>query len=92
MIEYYNKYRWKDSFYLTSGKDRGDRLKSHRFTLKEKKMITVDSAGRVLVEAVSISPKRRKETALQTWSRVEYKNNAKYAWFQLKSGRMPQNV
>jgi len=53
-------------------------------------MITVDSDGRVLVEAVSISPKRRKETALQTWTRVEYKNNAKYALSRLVSGKQPE--
>ena len=55
-------------------------------------MITVDSCGRVLMEAVSISPKRRKEAALQTWTRVEYNNNANYAWTQLKSGRLPENA
>ena len=55
-------------------------------------MINVDSVGRVLVEAVSISPKRRKETALQTWARVEYKNNVNYALSQLKSGHMPEHI
>lgn len=73
-------------------KDRGARLKKHRFTSKEKVMITVDSCGRVLMEAVSISPQRRKDSALDTWARVEYKKDHAYAARELRSGRLPQAV
>jgi len=55
-------------------------------------MITVDESGRVLMEAVSISPKRPKDSALQTWTRVEYKKDQAYANNELRSGRMPRAV
>jgi len=53
-------------------------------------MITVDSSGRVLMEAVSISPTRPKDSALSTWTRVEYKKDPAYATRELKSGRLPR--
>ena len=55
-------------------------------------MITVDASGRVLMEAVSISPKRPKDSALKTWTRVEYKKDQAYANSELRSGRMPQAI
>lgn len=55
-------------------------------------MITVDTSGRILMEAVSISPKGPKDPALNTWIRVEYKKNQAYAKSELRSGRMPQAV
>jgi len=51
-----------------------------------------DTIGRILMEAVSISPSRPKDSALQTWTRVEYKNDHTYAKSELKSGRLPQVV
>jgi len=53
-------------------------------------MITVDAGGRVLMEAVSISPKRPKDSALSIWTRVEYKKDPAYATRELKSGRLPR--
>ena len=53
-------------------------------------MIDVDSFGRVLMEAVSISPKRPKDSALSIWTRVEYKKDQAYAAHELKSGRLPR--
>ena len=53
-------------------------------------MITVDSCGRVLMEAVSISPKRPKDSALNIWTRVEYKKDQAYAMRELRSGRLPR--
>jgi len=44
------------------------------------------------MEAVSISQKRPKDSALQTWTRVEYKKDHAYAKSELKSGRLPQSV
>ena len=55
-------------------------------------MITVDSCGRVLMEAVSISPQRQKDSALDIWARVEYKKDHAYATRELRSGRLPQAV
>ena len=55
-------------------------------------MITVDASGRVLMEAVSISPKRPKDSTLKTWTRVEYKKDQAYANSELRSGRMPQAI
>ena len=55
-------------------------------------MINVDSFGRVLMEAVSISQKRPKDSALQTWTRVEYKKDHAYATRELKSGRLPRAI
>ena len=54
--------------------------------------MTGDTIGRILMEAVSISPQRQKDPALQTWTRVEYKNNANYAWQRVKSGQLPENA
>jgi hypothetical protein len=51
-----------------------------------------DTIGRILMEAVSISPKRPKDSALQTWTRVEYKKDHAYAKHELRSGRLPQAV
>jgi len=55
-------------------------------------MITVDSSGRVLMEAVSISPKRPKDPALQDLARVEYKRDQAYAQREINRGRTPQVV
>ena len=55
-------------------------------------MINTDMIGRVLMEAVSISPTRPKDSALQTWTRVEYKKDQAYANSELRSGRMPRAV
>jgi len=55
-------------------------------------MINVDSFGRVLMEAVSISPTRPKDSALQTWTRVEYKKDQAYARSELSSGRLPKAI
>ena len=51
-----------------------------------------DEIGRVLMEAVSISPQRRKDSALQSWTRVEYKKDHAYAISELRSGRLPRAV
>jgi len=53
-------------------------------------MTNIDQIGRVLMEAVSISPKRPKETALQNWARVEYGKNRQYAEYELLNGRIPK--
>ena len=55
-------------------------------------MINTDMIGRVLMEAVSISPTRPKDSALQTWTRVEYKKDQAYANSELRSGRLPKGV
>ena len=55
-------------------------------------MINVDTFGRVLMEAVSISPSRPKDSALQTWTRVEYKKDQAYARSELSSGRLPRSA
>jgi hypothetical protein len=55
-------------------------------------MIALDSCGRVLMEAVSISPQRPKDSALDIWTRVEYKKDQSYARRELKSGRLPRMV
>jgi len=51
-----------------------------------------DTIGRILMEAVSISPARPKDSALQTWTRVEYKKDHSYATCELRSGRLPKAV
>lgn len=76
---------------LAPGKDRGC-YPTSIVDIKENKMITVDASGRVFMEAVSISPTRPKDSALQTWTRVEYKQDQAYANSELKSGRMPQAI
>jgi hypothetical protein len=55
-------------------------------------MISSDEIGRVLMEAVSISPTRPKDSALQNWTRVEYKKDQAYANSELRSGRLPKGV
>jgi len=55
-------------------------------------MITVDSSGRVLMEAVSISPSRPKDPALRNLARVEYKNDQAYAQREINRGRTPKLV
>jgi hypothetical protein len=54
--------------------------------------MTADTIGRILMEAVSISPERPKDPALQTWTRVEYKKDQTYANSELRSGRMPKAI
>jgi len=51
-----------------------------------------DTIGRILMEAVSISPKGPKDSALQNWTRVEYKKDQAYANSELRSGRLPKGV
>ena len=52
----------------------------------------IDRIGRALMEAVSISPKRPKDPALQTWARVEFKYDQAYAQREVESGRLPRVV
>jgi len=87
------KYTRQDKFWTWHlGKTGALALKSIVLHQEERTMINVDSFGRVLMEAVSISPSRPKDSALQTWTRVEYKKDQAYATRELKSGRLPQEV